>query len=510
MQPVTIAAEGIAKHFGPTRALDDVTISFTGGEVHGIIGENGAGKSTLMKILSGVEQPDAGRLVVDGAPVNFRSVVEAEHAGVVMIHQELNLVDELSVAENIFLGREKMRWGLIRRAEARKEAKAILERLHTPINPRRRCGDCSLAQRQMIEIGKALAREARVLIMDEPTAVLSRPETEALFAVIHQLRAGGVAVIYISHLLPEVLRICDRVTVLRDGKHVAALDSQAMRWATESQLASLMVGREMGKYFPPRPPRRASGEAAVLCVEHLSAEDSGKARVCDVSFDVSAGEIVGFAGLIGAGRTEMAEAIAGLRPRSAGTIALDGMPLHARTPADAVNSGIAYLPEDRKGTGLTLPMSITENITLVALRQFGKWLINRRAQRLAASVQRDRLRIKTDRLSAPVATLSGGNQQKVLLAKWLQTHPRLLIVDEPTRGVDIGAREEIYRLLRELTAGGMACVLISSDLNEVLGMSDRIAVMRNGRIAGMLDGATATEEGVMRLAAGVAEMQKAE
>jgi ribose transport system ATP-binding protein len=503
MPPVTIAAEKINKHFGPTRALDDVTVSFAGGEVHGIIGENGAGKSTLMKILSGVEQPDNGRLVLDGVTVNFRNVLDAEHAGVVMIHQELNLVDELSVADNIFLGREKTAWRLIKYAGVRKEAKAILERLSTPINPRRRCGDCSLAQRQMIEIGKALARDARVLIMDEPTAVLTRPETEALFTVIHQLRAAGVAVIYISHLLPEVLRICDRVTVLRDGKRVAALDTQAMRSATESQLASLMVGREMGKHFPPRATQRIAATQPVLRVEHLSVSQSGKPIVNDVSFDVHSGQILGFAGLIGAGRTELAEAIASLRRKSAGTIWLDGMPLHARTPKDAVNSGIAYLSEDRKSSGLILPMSITQNITLVALRKFTKILVNRRSEKVAATEQRDRLRIKADRLSAPVATLSGGNQQKVLLAKWLLTRPRVLIVDEPTRGVDIWAREEIYRLLRELTAAGMACVLISSELNEVLGMSDRIAVMHAGRIAAILDGAVATEQTVMHLAAGL-------
>jgi ribose transport system ATP-binding protein len=274
-----------------------------------------------------------------------------------------------------------------------------------------------------------------------------------------------------------------------------------MKGATEAQLAGLMVGREMGKHYPVRDARRTSGEAAVLRVENLSAGEN----VRDVSFAVRAGEIVGFAGLIGAGRTEMAEAIAGLREKSAGNIWLYGVPLIVRTPRDAVDAGVAYLSEDRKGSGLTLPMSITQNMTLVALRRYSHWLIDWRAEREAAQKQRERLRIKADDLDAPVATLSGGNQQKVLLAKWLQTRPKVLIVDEPTRGVDIGAREEIYRLLRELTGEGMACVMISSDLNEVLGMSDRIAVMRGGRIVGMLDGEAATEESVMRLAAGVEE-----
>jgi ribose transport system ATP-binding protein len=501
MRAITIHAAEISKQFGSTRALDAVSVSFVGGEVHGIIGENGAGKSTLMKILSGVERPSSGRIVLDGQAIHFNNVVQAERAGVVMIHQELNLVDELSVAENLFLGREKTAWGLMARAAARKKAAEILDRLQTPIDPRRRLGDCSLAQRQMVEIGKALAREARVLIMDEPTAVLTRPETEALFHVIDQLRADGVAVIYISHLLPEVLRICDRVTVLRDGKRVASLEGAEMTAATEIKLARLMVGREMGKHYPERPARKVESREAVLRVERLSTGD----RVCDVSFDVAAGEIVGFAGLIGAGRTEMAETIAGLRRRSGGAVFLHGEPLNAATTRDAVRAGLAYLSEDRKGSGLTLPMSITQNITLVSLRRYSRLLINRRRERAAAKAQRERLRIKADRLGAPVSTLSGGNQQKVLLAKWLETRPKVLIVDEPTRGVDVGAREEIYRLLRELTSEGMACIMISSDLNEVLGMSDQIAVMRGGRIVGMLEGDTATEESVMRLAAGVGE-----
>lgn len=499
MPPTIITAEKIGKQFGSTHALDDVTVSFTGGEVHGLIGENGAGKSTLMKILSGVERPSSGCIVLDGSAICFNSVVEAERAGVVMIHQELNLVDELSVTENLFLGREATRLRLIDRTEARRRAKEILERLQAAIDPRQRVGDLSLAQRQMVEIGKALAREARVLIMDEPTAVLSRVETETLFRVIDQLRDGGAAVIYISHLLPEVLRVCDRVTVLRDGRRVAAIDGDAMKTAMEAKLAGLMVGREMGKHFPERLPRRASGKGSVLRVEHLSSGQS----VREVSFEVNAGEIVGFAGLVGSGRTEMGEAIAGLRARSGGVVRVDGLELKAKTPREAVRAGVAYLPEDRKGSGLTLPMSVTANITLVALRRYSGVLIDRRAERTAAKGQRDRLRIKADDLGAPVATLSGGNQQKVLLAKWLETRPRVLIVDEPTRGVDIGAREEIYQLLRELTGDGMACIMISSDLNEVLEMSDRIAVMRGGAIVAMLDGAAATEESVMRWAAGV-------
>ena len=494
--PFTILAERIGKQFGSSVALGEVSMTFTGGEVHGIVGENGAGKSTLMKILSGVERPSQGRLLLDGEAVQLNDVAAAERAGVVMIHQELNLVDELSVSENIFLGRERTRFGLIDRRTASAASREVLERLKMPLHPNRRIADCSLAQRQMVEIAKALVRNARLLIMDEPTAVLTRHESAGLFRVIEQLRAEGVAVAYISHLLPEVLRICDCVTVLRDGEVVSSLDAAQVKQTSEQQLASMMVGRPMGQQFPQRSSRRCD---VMLQVERLTVPGS----VDDVSFSIRAGEIVGFAGLIGAGRTETAEAIAGLRKRTGGTMTLSGERIEPRYPWDAVADGIAYLSEDRKGSGLILAMSVEQNITLVSLRRYARLLIRRRAERKSSARQVERLRIKSDNLNAPVATLSGGNQQKVLLAKWLETLPRLLIVDEPTRGVDVGAREEIYRLLRELTDGGLACMMISSDLNEVLGMSDRIVVMREGRIVATLDGATSSEESVMRAAAGV-------
>ncbi|MBV8781423.1 MAG: sugar ABC transporter ATP-binding protein, partial [Phycisphaerae bacterium] len=349
--PVTIFADHIAKDFGSTRALDDVSVRFNGGEVHGVVGENGAGKSTLMKILSGVEQPSDGRIVLDDQPVRFRDVVEAARAGVVMIHQELNLVEELSVAENIFLGREQSRGALIDRRAMEERTGQIMRRLATTIEPRTRVGDLRLAQRQMVEIGKALARDARIIIMDEPTAVLTRNEIAALFRVIQQLRGDGVAVIYISHLLAEVLKICDSITVLRDGKNVANLEGRAARTATEPQLAGLMVGRVMGQHYPPR---AAKIGQTVLNVTGLSVDR----YVRDVSFNVRAGEILGFAGLIGAGRTEVAEAIVGLRRRDQGMIQIDRLIVDPKSPRQAVSAGIAYVPEDRKNSGLMLEMSI--------------------------------------------------------------------------------------------------------------------------------------------------------
>jgi ribose transport system ATP-binding protein len=354
----------------------------------------------------------------------------------------------------------------------------------------------------MVEIAKAVSQDARVLIMDEPTAVLTARETAALFGLIARLRSQGVTIVYISHILPEVLKVCDRITVLRDGKWVTTLDRPRVESATEHELAGLMVGRQMEDFFPPR---GTPGTDVVLSVKNLSVPG----RVHNVSFDLHAGEILGFAGLIGAGRTEMAEAIAGLRHKSAGETAImqntggPPVPRRIRTPRDAIRAGIGYLSEDRKGTGLTLEMGIAENTTLVSLARYGTFWINRRAEDRATRQHVTALSTKVGRLRDPVRTLSGGNQQKVLLAKWLETDPKVLIIDEPTRGVDIGAKRQIYELIAALTARGMACILISSELNEVLGLAHRIAVMRAGKIQAILDAPSATEQTVMYHAAGV-------
>ncbi|CAN5439825.1 sugar ABC transporter ATP-binding protein [soil metagenome] len=544
-----IEIRDVSMQFPAVRALDSVSLSLSRGEVHGLIGENGAGKSTLMKILSGLQRPTSGQIVVDGQPVQLQHPIDAQKLGIVMIHQELNLVDELSVADNIFLGREPGRFGWVDGRLMRTAASELLTSLDSPLSPRAKVRSLSIAQQQMVEIAKAVSQKARVLIMDEPTAVLTARETKALFALIERLKQTGVTIVYISHILPEVLQVCDRITVMRDGKIVKTLDDPRAENVTERQLASLMVGREMSDFFPPR---NTAGSEVVLSIKNLSVPG----HVSDVSFDLHAGEILGFAGLIGAGRTEMAEAIAGLRRKSAGAIYLapsPGIPgegwdegsvttveraasleqnphpslsrntergeenapigrtgvspalqeIKIHSPRDAVAAGIAYMSEDRKSAGLSLDLSIVHNTTLVSLPRYGTVWLSRHREEAATRRHVKDLEIKTGRLRDPVRSLSGGNQQKVLLAKWLETSPRVLIIDEPTRGVDIGAKRQIYGQIAALTARGMACILISSELNEVLGLSHRVAVMRNGKLQIILEARDATEQTVMNYAAGV-------
>ncbi len=611
-----IEVRDLSMQFPGARALGGVSLSIRRGEVHGIIGENGAGKSTLMKILAGLQRPTGGEVLVNGWAVQLSHPIDALKLGIVMIHQELNLVDELSVADNIFLGRELGRFGFLDRRAMRRGAREALASLDSAVSPTAKVRTLSIAQQQMVEIAKAVSQNAKVLIMDEPTAVLTARETKALFAFIDRLQAGGVTIIYISHILPDVLHVCDRITVLRDGRLVTTLDESRTKSATEKELAALMVGREMSDFFPPRTP--AGGEV-VMSVRNLSVPG----RVDDVSFDLRAGEILGFAGLIGAGRTEMAEAIAGLRTKSAGEIRITpprstgetpvlristlapspGIPgeggdegsvpladrsanlqnphpplsrntgrgtetaaapaktggiaiplseareiaedgesasliatdpnswhgrlardpadtggppvphenkgelreIQIRSPRDAVAAGIAYLTEDRKATGLLVDLSIVTNTTLVSLPRYGTTWVDRAREEAATKRHVADLQIKVGRLRDAVRTLSGGNQQKVLLAKWLEIGPRVLIIDEPTRGVDIGAKRQIYDQIHALTARGMACILISSELNEVLGLSHRVAVMRGGKIQAILDAGDATEQSVMYHAAGVTQ-----
>ena len=488
--------KGLVKEFPGIRALDDIALAIRRAEVHGIVGENGAGKSTLMKILSGIEQPSVGSILLDGTPVTITSPHAADRLGIAMIHQELNLVDELSVADNIFLGRERTRWRLVHDGSQHATAHELLKRVGCDIDPGRAVKSLSIAQQQLVEIAKAFASHARILIMDEPTAVLSERETAALFELIAQLKRQGVTILYISHHLSEVLAVCDRVTVMRDGRIVRTLDAKA---ASESELARLMVGRPLGDYYPKRVP---ATEDVLLRVRDLGSAAT-PLTLEGVSFEVRRGEILGFAGLIGAGRTEMGEAIVGLRRRNAGTIEVDGRMIAPRSPREAVRHGVAYLSEDRQGRGLTVDMGLTENTTLVSLRRYCRPLISRRAEDAAARGHVERLHIRAGALRRPVRTLSGGNQQKVALAKWLEVEPRVLILDEPTRGVDIGAKREIYDLVGQLAQRGMACVFISSELPELLGVCHRIAVMREGSITAILDAREASEEKIMHLAAGV-------
>jgi ribose transport system ATP-binding protein len=491
--PCPVEVRNLSKRFGIVQALDHVDLKLERGEVHGLVGENGAGKSTLMKILSGVEQPTEGDIYISGQPIRFHGVLDAIQRGIVMIHQELNLVDELSVADNIFLGREFARFGFLDTKRAEDDARKLLDRIGYSLDPARRVGSLSIADKQMVEIAKALSYNADALIMDEPTATLTEREAHALLNLVDQLRSAGVTIVFISHILPQVLRISDRVTVLRDGKVVTTLQPEDVRATTERELASLMVGRPMADHFPARLSHK---EDVVLSVANLSVPGV----VHDVSFDVRAGEIFGLAGLIGAGRTETAEAIVGLRPKSQGGITVNGQLAQILNLADATQCGIAYLAEDRKDAGLTLNMSVIDNTTLVSLPRYSRILIDRNAQRLATQAHADRLRLRAAALTDAVSTLSGGNQQKVLLAKWLEVSPKVLIVDEPTRGVDIGAKEEIYHLLQELAAQGMACVMISSEMNELLGLCHRIGVMRMGRLVTVLEAARATEEQIIHAA----------
>jgi ribose transport system ATP-binding protein len=488
--------ESVTKDFDAVRAVDAVSLAFRGGEVHGVIGENGAGKSTLMKVVAGVHRADGGRVRVGGREVSFGSAREALAAGIVMIHQEFNLVDELSIAENVFLGREPGRRGVLHRGPMRSAARAALARLGVSLDPDRRIATLSTAECQLVEIAKALTQDTRVLIMDEPTAVLTPRESGALHAIIRQLRDAGVLVILISHRLEEVLRVCDRITVLRDGRFVKTVTP---RETSERELAEAMVGRPIDDQFP-GVPACAEGGPDALEVRSLSIPG----LLEGISFSVGRGEILGLAGLIGAGRTELGEAIVGLRGPHAGSVRVDGREVRIRGVREATAAGIAYLSEDRKGRALTLGMDVAANTTMVSLGRYCRaGFIDGRREVSAAMNHGRSLGIRMSSARQRVETLSGGNQQKVAIAKWLEASPRVLILDEPTRGVDVGAKREIYGLIARLAAEGRGCLFISSEMPELLGMCHRILVMRGGRIAGILGRGEASQERIMYLAAGV-------
>jgi ribose transport system ATP-binding protein len=491
-----LEVQDISKSFPAVKALDGVSLRVDAGEVLGVIGENGAGKSTLMKILAGIQPPDEGSLSLDGVVYRPRHVNDASVAGVVMIHQELNLVDDLSVAENILLGREIRRFGVLDFNAMRSESARILSEIGATIDPRTRVGDLPVAQQQLVEIAKALSQQTRVLILDEPTAVLSDRETTLLFRLVRRLRERGVAIVYISHLLPEILDLCDRITVLRDGRVVAETTP------TESDpdhLASLMVGRELVDVYPPRVPI-GPGERR-LSVRGLTVPG----HATEVDFEIAPGEILGLAGLVGSGRTEVAEAIVGLRAITAGEIRLHDELVRFRSSRHALENGVAYVSEDRKGRGILVDLSCVENTTLPNLSAYGKLIPDRRRERATTSSWIERLDIRCPDPRSPIRTLSGGNQQKFAVASRLDSEPGVILLDEPTRGVDVGAKRELYHLIASLAERGLACLMISSELPELIGLCHRIAVMRQGRIAGVVDGPTATEESIMRLAAGVEE-----
>lgn len=494
MRPPRLRVRALSKTFPGVRALQEVSLEVQPGEVHALLGENGAGKSTLVKIISGVESPDGGEIELDGQALRNLNEAAAGALGIGIVHQEGSLVPQLSLAENIFAGRQPVtRFGTVDRKAMNARAEALLEDLHITLHPETLVRDLSPAEAQSVEIAKALSRELRLLILDEPTAALTIAETERLFAVVRTLAAQGVAVIYISHRLAEVFTVCKRVTVLKDGR---VSGTREVARTTQDDLIQLMVGREV-KVGRADDADRKPGQA-VLEVRRLASSP----MITSASLTVREGEIVCLAGLIGAGRTELCETVFGARRRTGGEVHLMGRPAHFSSPWEAMKAGVGMVPEDRKEAGLFLDMSVTANVGVTNLERVssGGLISERKHQELAQRFV-TKLRVATPSLQQAVGYLSGGNQQKVLLAKWLAREPRLLIVDEPTRGVDVGARAEIYDLLRELAAQGVAVLVVSSDLPEVLSLADRIVVMAEGETVGELSGDGASEIAVLRLAA---------
>ncbi|CAN5325729.1 sugar ABC transporter ATP-binding protein [soil metagenome] len=484
----------IRKTFPGVVALDDVDFELRRGEVHILLGENGAGKSTLMKILSGAYQKSAGQIILDGAEVEIKNPKHAQTLGISTIYQEFNLIPHLTVGENIFLGREPAQLpGLIDQRAIFQAATRALAGLGLTLDPHQLVKELRVAEQQMVEVAKALSLDARILIMDEPTAALTEHEIGELFATIRRLKDKGVAIVYISHRMEELFEIGDRVTVLRDGRTVGTYEVRGM---SKSELIRLMVNRELTELFPKE---RATRGPEVLRVEGLSTKNGLK----DISFSLHKGEVLGLAGLMGAGRTELARAIFGLDQITSGTIYIKGEPQRIGSPRSAINSGIGFLTEDRKAQGLVLPLSVKENLCLSSVDKFSRWgIMDTDEEQRAAGRYVKELRIRTPSLDQKVVFLSGGNQQKVVLSKWLCCEAEVFIFDEPTRGVDVGAKAEIYQLMNRLTASGVAIIMISSEMLEVLGMSDRILVMRGGRITGEFSAREATQERVLQCALG--------
>ena len=489
-----LSVRGIHKYFPGVHALDDVEFSIRAGEIHALVGENGAGKSTLVKILSGIHTPDSGEMLFEGRQVDWKSPRDALKAGIAVIHQELSLAPHLSVAENIFLGREPRKGLFLDRVTLRNEARRILERVHATFDADREVQTLIPGERQLVEIAKALSLHVKVLAMDEPTSSLSGRETENLFELMEELRSQGVGIIYISHRLEEVFRIADTVTVLRDGAHAGG---GSMGDFDQEGMVRLMVGRSVDTLFPRETP--TLGET-VLEVEGLSRDGVLK----DINFDVRKGEILGFSGLVGSGRSNVARCLFGLEPFQKGTIRIKGREARIRRPSVALEKGLFLVPEDRKTQGLFLNRSVEDNVTVLQLlrRLYGLFLVKGGLRRREALRLTEELNVRFADLDQEVQSLSGGNQQKVVIAKGLSVTPEILILDEPTRGIDVGAKAEIHHLMNRLTHEGMAIIMVSSELPEILGMSDRIAVMREGHIEAFFTKEQATSEKIMLAAAG--------
>ena len=495
---VAVDFDGIVKAFGPVRVLHGVSFSLAPGRVVGLLGENGAGKSTLMKILAGYEQPTEGVLRVNATPRRFAGSRDAEALGIVLIHQEFNLAEDLSVAQNIFLGHERRKGWLLDDAAMEREAAAALAQVGLQVEPRTKVRRLIVAEKQLVEIAKAVARRARLLIMDEPTATLTPGETERLFRLIAQLRADGVTIVYISHKLDEVQRVTDEVIVMRDGRFVTrALTTDV----TRQQMANLMVGRELADLYPPRDAVAREGAPALRVRDF---DVPGWAR--EAAFEVRPGEILGFAGLVGAGRTELFEGLIGLRPAS-GQVEMLGRAVPGargwRNPRDAARHGFSYLSEDRKGKGLHVHFGLRQNLTLMALERYATPWLRPDAERAALAEAVKDYGIRTGSLDVRASSLSGGNQQKLALAKVLQPQPKVVVLDEPTRGVDVGAKRDIYFLIQRLAREGLAVIVVSSELMELIGLCHRVAVMRAGRIVTTLDAEHLTEEQLIAHATGI-------
>jgi ribose transport system ATP-binding protein len=488
-----LSIQHIIKEFSGVRVLNDISMDVRKGEVFGILGENGAGKSTLLKIICGIYTPSSGSIDLKGEGVTISSPMEAKRLGISMIPQEFNLIPTLSVVENIFLGSEIKKTVLLDKKEMRSKVSSLLGELQTDLSPDALVEHLSVAEKQMVEIAKALVHDSDILIMDEPTTVLTNLEVKILFELINKLKEKGVTILFISHKLNEVKQICDRILVLRDGDQICINDVSDV---DEQDMAKKMVGRELSQVFPPK---SIPSEEVALSVKNLS---DGK-MLHNISFNLKEGELLGFSGLIGAGRTELAECIMGLRTMSSGEIQVRGESARIDSMGDALAYKLGYLSEDRKGKGLLMNFGIPENISLISLAKYTNWFINKKKEKESTQNFIDQFDIKATSFSGELEFLSGGNQQKVYLSKWMDTEPRVLILDEPTRGIDVNAKKEIYHFINSLITRGVSCILISSELEEVIGLCTRVLVMREGRITGEMEGDHINEEEIMFSAAGV-------
>lgn len=495
MEDVLLKTENISKEFSGVRVLNRISVEIRRGEILGLIGENGAGKSTFIKILNGTYTPTEGRIYFEGRPVEIRDTGVAKDMGISTIPQEFNLINHLNVYENIFLGKEYRRGLFLDKKAMMQKTRELMQELETDIAPDEKIQNLSVAQKQMVEIAKAIAYDSKLLIMDEPTTVLTHHEIAVLFRLMERLRHRGVTIIYISHKLREVKQICDRVMVFRDGEFISLDPTDTI---DEREMARRMVGRELNQIYPPK---ATPQDEVVLKVENLSVPGILK----DISFELRKGEVLGFAGLVGAGRTELAEALIGIRRPSSGRIIIHGQPRAIHSPIDAVRNRLAYLSEDRQGTGILTGFDIVSNVTLTSLPKYSRLLINKAKERERTQYYVETFNIRAASLKEKLEFLSGGNQQKVSLAKCLDPEPEILIIDEPTRGIDVNAKREIYHFIQHLVSAGISCIMISSEMEEILGLCNRVVVMREGRVSGILDEGHMSEEEIMYYATGLKE-----